>query len=328
MEPIDVAAEQLAVLIPEIEAYKDTIRSEQDTRLKVLNRVLHEVLGWPLDEIATEEQADSSGYVDYKLMVGGLSRFILEAKRDNRDLGVSERAAGRAFKLSGPVFNSPSAKEGIAQAIRYCGQKNAELAAITNGHEWIILRGSRLGDGRDTMDGMAFVFPNLNALTTHFKLFYDLLSYDAVTEFRYRAFFQEAEGRPIRTHTFRQPLKSQNSRRLLPQNKLLNDMDRIMTSFFRRLSGDDDPELLINCFVVTKESHTADERLARISEDLVGRIRELDTASAEQLTELVERVKTTQRNEFVLLVGTKGAVKSTFLHRFFRHVLPKQLSTE
>lgn len=323
MEPIDVAASQLEILIREVAGYKETIHSEQDTRLKVVNRFL-EVLGWPLKEISTEESA-GQGYVDYKLTVNGFARFVVEAKRDGRELGIESRTGGRAYKLNGPVFNTSSVKEGIGQAIRYCGQKNAELACVTNGHEWIVFRGSRLGDGRDTMEGMAFVFPSLEAVQSQFGFFYDLLSYETVSNFRYRAYFQEAEGRPIRISSFKEALRNPNSRRLLFHNKLSNDLDRVMTSFFRRLSGDEDPELLINCFVVTRESQIADERLARISEDIVGRIRDIDTENAQQLTELVKRVQTTQRNEFVLLVGTKGAGKSTFIDRFFLHVLPRQI---
>ena len=327
MEPIDVAAERLDLLISEVTDYKDTIRSEQDTRLKVVDRILTEILGWPFDEIATEEPS-ARGFIDYKLTVRGFARLVVEAKRDSRELGLETRSAGRAFKLGGPVFNTSSVKEGLDQAVRYCGQKNAELACVTNGREWIVFRGSRLGDGRDTLDGYGFVFPTLDAVRSYFGLFWDLLSHEAVSEFRYRAYFQEAEGRPIRTHTFRAALREPNSRRLLAPNELSRDLDRVMTSFFRRLSGDADPDLLAKCFVVTRESQIADERLARISEDLVNRIRSLDTASGEQLTELVERVKGTQRNEFVIIVGTKGAGKSTFIDRFFRLVLPKPLRGE
>ncbi len=324
MEPIDVAAERLRSLIAEVADYKDTIVSETDTRLKVVDRVLIEVLGWPRNEISTEPPA-GSGYIDYKLTVGGLARFILEAKRDERALGLENRASGRAYKLDGPVFNASSSKEGIGQAIRYCGQKNAELACVTNGREWIIFRGSRLGDGRDTMEGYGFVFSSLEEVHANFVLFWDLLSREAVTEFGYRAHFQEAEGRPIRTHTFRSALRDPNSRHPLQHNPLSRDLDRVMTSFFQRLSGDTDPDLLAKCFVVTRDSQIADERLARISEDLMGRIRDLDTASGEQLTELIDRARTTQRNEFVIIVGTKGAGKSTFIDRFFRFVLPRHV---
>jgi hypothetical protein len=230
---------------------------------------------------------------------------VLEAKRDGRSLGIETRTAGHAFKLNGPVFNTSSVTEGIEQAIRYCGQKSAELACVTNGREWIVFRGSRLGDGRDTMEGLGFVFPSLDAVQSHFALFYDLLSYESVGKVLYRAHFQEAEGRPIRPHTFRTALRNQNSRRLLT-NKLSNDLNRVMTSFFRRLSGDADPELLARCFVETRESQSADERLAHISEDLVGRIRNLDTGSGEQLTEVVERVKSTQKTSSSLSSAPKG----------------------
>jgi hypothetical protein len=178
------------------------------------------------------------------------------------------------------------------------------------------------------MEGMACIFPSLEDVYANFGLFYDLLGYEAVSNFLYRAHFQEAEGRPIRIHAFRSSLRHPNSRRLITNNKLSNDLDRVMSSFFQRLKGDDDPELLIDCFVTTKESHIADERLARISEDLVGKIQSLDTANGEQLTELIDRVKQTQRNEFVILVGTKGAGKSTFIDRFFYQVLPRPLLKE
>lgn len=322
MEFIDFAADKFSSLLAEISGYKDTITTEQDTRLKVLNRVLTDVLGWTLSNIFTEEYS-GGGYLDYKLSVDGFARLVVEAKRDGRELGLTNRATGRAYKLNGAVFNADAVREGIGQAIRYCGQKNAELACVTNGHEWVIFRGSRLGDGKDTTEGMAFVFPSLESIQSNFALFYDLISYEAVSEFRYRAFFQEAEGRPIRSQVFRRSLRSPNSRRLVPHDNLSTDIERVMSSFFRRLSGDDDPEMLAQCFVVSRESEAADERLARISEDLASKIRDLDTSSGEQLTEVVERVRATHKNEFVIIVGTKGAGKSTFIDRFFRYVLPE-----
>ncbi len=324
MEPIDVAADKLLRLMSRLGGYADTIRSEQDTRLKVINPVFHEVLAWPLAEIHTEEHA-GDGFIDYRLSVGGRARLIVEAKRDGRELGLGGRGAGRPYKLNGPVFATEAVKEGIAQAIRYCGQKNAELACVTNGREWLVFRGSRLGDGLDTMDGMAIVFPSLQDVRAHFGRFYNLLSYESVSSLRYRVLFQEAEGRPIRTHHFRRSLRDPKTPYPLPADNLSADIERVMTSFFRRLSGDDDPDFLTECFVVTRESQIADRQLARISEDLLGRIRDLDTGSGDQLTALVERVRITQRNEFVLLVGTKGAGKSTFIDRFFRSVLPKSL---
>src|SRR6202023_2558335 len=97
------------------------------------------------------------GFIDYRCTVNDLSRLIVEAKKDGRDLGIDARYGGGYFKLNGPVLKSEDAQEAIEQAIRYCGHKNAELACVTNGRQWIIFRGNRLGDGRNTLDGMACV---------------------------------------------------------------------------------------------------------------------------------------------------------------------------
>lgn len=326
METIDAAFSQFEGLIAQVKDYDATMVSEEDTRLKVIDRILTEVLGWPYSEISTEDYSLGS-YIDYKLAIGGLARLIVEAKRDRSNLGVSDRACGKPYKLNGPVLQSPTVREGITQAVRYCGQKNAELACVTNGREWVIFRGSRLGDGHDTLDGMAFVFPDLSSIRTGFRMFYDLLSYEKVRENRFRAFFQEAEGQPIRSHAFKQALRSDVSAKMLPVDPLTRDLERVMTSFFRRLSGDNDPGLLAKCFVVTKESQEADDKLLRISEEMAKRIRQLDTDTGSELTEVIDRVLQMQRNDFVVIVGTKGAGKSTFIDRFFSLVLRKDLAS-
>jgi hypothetical protein len=270
--------------------------------------MLKEVLHWPLGEIGTEEPADA-GFADYVCRVRGRARLVVEAKRDGRSLGVEGRPSGAAFKLSGSVFKSEAAKEGITQAIRYCGTKNAEMACVTNGREWIIFRGTRLGDGLDTRDGMAFVFSNLNDIEQKFKLFYSLLSYEAANNFSYRPYFHEAEGQPIRTSVFHKAVRSAGSARFLPNGDLAGDIDKMMSSFFQRLTGDEDPEMLGVCFVETAESNHADKRLAKIAEAIIDRINTLDTGRGTALTHLIARVQQSKRREFVLVVGTKGSGK-------------------
>ena len=327
MEPIDAAYAAFEVLTRESEAYLNSIETEADTRLKIIDRFLVEVLHWPYAEISTES-ATEGGFADYVCRVQGRARLVVEAKRDGRSLGVEGRPSGAAFKLSGGVFTAESAKEGIAQAIRYCGAKNAELACVTNGREWIIFRGTRLGDGLDTRDGMAFVFSHLVDIEQKFSLFYSLLSYESATSFSYRPYFQEAEGQPIRTSVFHRSLRPAGSARFLPSGELGSDIDKMMSSFFQRLTGDEDPDLLDFCFVDTPESRHADNRLAKIAEEIVDRISILDTGRGTVLTDLIQRVQESKRHEFVLIVGTKGAGKSTFISRFFDIVLPRAVAAK
>ena len=167
MQPLDAAYERLTEVLPQIAQDLGSAVTEADTRLRAVDRVLIEVLGWPRSDIAT---------ADYVCKAESRSRLVVEAKRDGRVLGVDNRAC-TTYKLSGPVFKSEAAREGVLQAISYCGSKNAELAVVTNGREWIVLRGSRLGDGTDTRDGMAFVFPSLAAIDSKFSLFWRASQY-------------------------------------------------------------------------------------------------------------------------------------------------------
>ena len=326
MESLDAAYQQFATIKAEISQYVDTLYTEQDTRIKVIDRILVDVLGWPLSAISTEARS-GAGFIDYKLSINLCARAIIEAKRDSRSLGFANLGSARAYRLDGAAFKKePDCDEGIEQAISYCGRKNAELAVVTNGREWLIFRGSRAGDGMDSRAGCGFVFSSLEEVYAHFKLFYDLLSYPKVTQYAFRAHFQEAEGNRIRKSDFRKSLRNSSAPSLIPADPLSADLDKVLKSFFRRLTGDDDPDLLEKCFVITKESQRAEARLARIAEELAGRIKTLDTDKGTGLTQVIDRVSTTQKNEFVVLVGTKGAGKTTFIDRFFRTVLPRQLA--
>jgi GTPase SAR1 family protein len=174
--------------------------------------------------------------------------------------------------------------------------------------------------------GKAFVFSSLQAIESEFRRFYDLLARQSVEEFLYRAIFQEAEGLPVRSHTFRRPLVRQSECRALASGGLAADIDRVMSSFFRRLSGDADPALLAECFVTTAESTHADLRLAHIADELVSSVKSIGREGNDRLSEIIDRMKRTQRNAFVLLVGRKGAGKSTFVDRFFRITLRRELA--
>jgi len=291
----------------------------------IIKPILTNVLEWQAEEL-TPCSTVTAPHRCIRLCIEGGSRVAVIIQGES--LGVTGRNVDRPYRLDGPVLATPEATKAIHQACLVCGLKNCELAAVTTGTEWILFRGNRIGDGKDTLEGVAFVFSDLEAIKQYFKLFYDLLARGPVTELLYRAHFQEAEGQPIRARAFGRVLRTPSQLRLLDRGKLAADLDRVMDSFFKRLVGDKDPEMLQKCFVVTKESKIAQETIARISEELVGRVRTLDTRTADKLGELIHKVQMTHNNEFVLLVGTKGAGKSTFIERFFASVLDPSIREE
>lgn len=325
MGPLDAAYEAFKAFARDHAAELNSPTTEADTRLRVIDRILIEVLGWPRDDLSLEE-ATGTGFADYICRAQDKARLIVEAKRDGRSLGCEGKAPATAFKLSGPAFRTEAAKEGIRQAIGYCGSKNAELACVTNGREWIIFRGNRIGDGTDTLNGMALVFSNLVDIDDQFEKFYNLLSREAVKQYNFRPYFQEAEGQPIRTSIFSKSYRRAGTARFLAGSELAADIDRMMGAFFQRLTGDDDPDLIRECFVETAESRHADKQLARIAEEIVGQLRPLETGEGTALRAVIERLQSARRREFVLVVGTKGSGKSTFMKRFFDHTLPRYIA--
>ncbi len=327
MESIDSAFQALEKIIDEVKEYDETIFTEQDNRVKIIDRVLVEVLGYGYDQFITEPLSGEK-YIDYKILLNGIGKLIIEAKRDGIEFEIDSSYSGRAFNLNGPVFSNKEIQSGLNQTIYYAAQESVELGCLTNGRTWIIFRANRLGDGKRVLDGKGFLFGSLEGVKNEFKLFYELLSPKAITELNYRAIFQEAEGNAIRTKEFAEALVTEDSLAIYKGNQHSADFDRVMATFFSKLTGDNDPEMINECFVETKQSQAAEYQLTRISEDLLARIKTIETIEGEAIQELIERIKLTQVHEFVLLIGSKGAGKSTFIERFFSYVLSTTLKED
>ncbi|MCY3725605.1 MAG: AAA family ATPase [Rhodobacteraceae bacterium] len=298
--------------------------NESSTRLKIIDSILFEVLGWNKNESKPGEKA-GDGFTDYSLKIDNLTKVVVEAKKKTKSFDLENRVSGRAYKLNGSCFN-PEAKKAINQAIGYSAFNGAELACITNGTEWIIFRANRLATGENILEGKAFVFNSIDGIKQEFRKFYDLLSLDSVSNLKFRGEFQVAEGGPVRDLSYFEAPKDPDSKRLLNRGKFATDFDMIMSEFFERLNIDKDPDMTARCFVESPESELADQKLLRISSDLIEKVKSLNS-QGEQLVRLIEKVKVTNQHNFVLLVGNKGAGKSTFIKRFFRYVLPEETSS-
>jgi hypothetical protein len=79
---IELSAERLMKLEPEIRAALAAGPNEADTRLKVLDRFLFEILDWNRDSSVEAEPPTESGYIDYLLKIGeNRGAMVVEAKR-------------------------------------------------------------------------------------------------------------------------------------------------------------------------------------------------------------------------------------------------------
>ena len=302
---------------------REQIETEQDARFHVIDLILTQVLGWDRTDIKTEPSV-ATGYVDYLLGSQGRSRFVVEAKRASNLLIDTKNPNYGAYKASGPALNSALA--GLEQAQRYCLDTGVPFAALTTGFEWIAYWALRT-DGTPAMQGKALAFPNLESITQNFAIFFDLFSKKGISSQLYQVHVHQAEGLSIQhAEPLFTPLISSEIR-LLQKSKLAADLDNVFNKFFSTMSGDGDPEMLAKCFVESKESREADINLQKITRNLINRIDVVESGSGSELQEHIRIAVESHRGDFVLIIGNKGAGKSTFIDRFFRLVLERALRT-
>jgi len=314
---LDEAFSKAEELLNELEPRLREIETEQDARFQLINRILVEICGWAYQDIKTEPHS-ASGYTDYLLSGMSKKRLVVEAKRTEKLTIDTLNPAMRTYRVGGPAL--ASAMPGIMQAAQYCLDHGVDYAVVTTGVVWIAFRPFP-GPSVSYAEGSAFVFPNFQAIRDNFATFYDLLSKEAVLARSHVLQFAKAEGLSLGNF---EPLTSANrdeDARLLPQSPLAADLEPVFQKFFGSMSADSDREMLVNCFVETRESRFADASLEKIVRNVTASIAQLDPSSENLLAQEIEASVETGRGETVVIVGNNGAGKSTFLERFFDSVL-------
>lgn len=152
--------------------------TEADTRVKVIDRILKEALGWPEDAFAREVSVHE-GYLDYLLTYGKRHLALVEAKREGIPFEVPKTLrARRKYKISGSIKTNPAIKETIEQAHWYSVEMPVRYAIAKNGYAWLAFRAIR--EDIQWREGYLIVFASAGEIKDHFTEFWNLFSYQAV----------------------------------------------------------------------------------------------------------------------------------------------------
>ena len=345
MEPIDTSYEKFCLLSKEMKAddYWLSIKTESDTRLKVIDRFFIEILGWTHGEIQTEEPTGDN-FLDYKLSINDTSRVIVEAKRLSRDFDLRSFGSGKFYKLNGSLLKNKDIKEGIDQAIQYAAYKGTELACVTNGKQWVVFLTRLSPVGTDIGEGFACVFDGIDEIDENFKVFFSLLAHAQVDMGTFRNEFYKQGKTPRRISDRANVISPIRNKNLKLRDQIHKDIDKLFQAFFQDIIDESDETMLKECFVTSKESERAEEEILRLSEELVNNIQCIDSDGGELAKKVEdfsefptpnlrnddyeESATLKKKGEIVLLAGTKGAGKSTFIRRFFMIVLPNRIGNK
>lgn len=322
MANINSSEENLKSLLEEIEGDLTSVVSEEDAKVKIVNRIFNECLGWSFSSFSCENNHDN-GFSDYILKVGEEDALVVEAKRIGI-LGIESAVTDkyRTLKISGSVLK-PSI-DGIRQAHSYASEMCIPISVVTDGITWIVFKTWVKGGYKEKE---AFVFPSLEAIGNSFSVFYELLSYECFTNKTYNSLFDKV-------HNSRQyltiPLASAiapEEINILQKSPIAFDLEKIFNNFFTKLIGDENSEIMTECFVESNESRIADYSLEKITSSVLNTMPHDKNKVGNELTSLIEgNVQAEMPSDSdlsVFIVGPTGSGKTTYIERFFSKILPK-----
>ncbi len=298
--------------------------NEAETRLKLLDRLIYEVLGWGYDDVSAEERVTEDGsieYADYILRTANTA-LLIEAKRVGKTFDTIP--SKRKTKLVGSIMEGETG-EAIRQARDYCRKKSIPFAVVTNGSKWILFPAIRI-DQIDFSSSTAILFDSIeNYLGPEFEYFNSLLSRDGVIN---GTLEYELVGRNEDQIEERRLKAFYKATYTSPQNPIYPLIENAVTISFTDSILEGDSSLLEKCYVSTPDRTKFDNRIRmHLSkrEPLFNshpkkpmRKREADALSSTLLN-----AQNSARPLAILILGPVGSGKTTFLE-YTRKVTTKE----
>lgn len=284
MNNVDIAEEKFHVIYDEVSSDIEAIKSEEEAKVKIINRIFHECLGWEYKSFTCENQHDS-GFSDYIMKLEDEPALVVEAKRS----GILEVKTAiidtcRTLKVSGSSLKG--SLDGIKQAFSYASEAGIPISVVTDGITWVIFK--TWVQGASYKEKEAFVFPSLDAIKNSFSQFFELLSYQCFIEKTYNLLFDQIHNnRQSLTIPIVSPIESSDIN-ILKKSPIAFDLEKILNSFFTQLIGENNSEIMNECFVESNESRIADYSLEKITSSILNNLPNDKNRVGIELTDLIE----------------------------------------
>jgi hypothetical protein len=301
--------------------------TEADTRANIIDRVVHEVLGWPREAVKREVFA-KPGFVDFELS-RGKPIIVVEAKASGVCfvLPHKKRDVPQKYKISGAFSTDKEINAALEQAHDYCSERGVRFAVVTNGFSFIIFRGTT--DGTPWRAGDAIVFQSPKVIIAHFTKFWNLLSFEAVSDGKLDEAFRATAAEMLPTY---RPIHSiTDADAVYARNNINVALRPYVDQFFGDITKQNTIDVLKHCYVYSRPLQIIDKELGLAIRDFVPRF---PTANPKEVfstegapgghfgKDIITTIEKDNSGSVILLVGGIGAGKTTFLHRFFNVVEP------
>jgi len=306
--------------------------NEAETRHKLIDTVVHDILSWPKNRVSVEEYI-KPGFADYVLKkANGNDLLFIEAKRTGFYFELPKphnEAETSCFKSIAQLHTDPNIKEAMTQVRNYCMDSGCEFGAITNGYEWIFFKVFEKGKRWDALQ--AFVIRGPEYFRDENTSALNALSFISVTE---RASLIEllTSAPPKDREVFYAKERIPSYSHAINANRLAAFLRPIASRLFGVI-GDGQTEFMQKCYVSERDySHAADGMQSMIQDSLTPYFEDYgvsqldDTGKGGSLGgRITKNLKHERGGEVLVLFGGKGAGKSTFIKRLLQHSPPRWL---
>lgn len=324
--------EILTALTSLIQETKDRKSNEANTRHKIIDFIIHDVLSWPKNRVSLEEHVHT-GYADYVLKKNGEDAvLVIEAKKEGvffeLPIAYSNNETSCFIGIK-KLISSPNINEAISQVKNYCFDLGCEYACITNGHEWIFFKTFEKGKKWDSLQ--AFVVRDLQFFLQEYTKAINQFSFTAVID--NSALPTLLTSAPPKDRSIYFPKeKIPSYAHAITSNRLANRLRPIAKRYFGVID-DSDRDFMDSCYVSQREYQGTFEGMRSLIKDSLSPyfeeygIQQLeDTGKGGQLGgRLAKNLKNKRASDVLVLFGGKGAGKSTFIKRLLHHNPPRWL---
>lgn len=307
-------------------------RNEAETRHKIIDFVVHEILAWPRNRVEVEK-AIHPGFADYTLTKStGKPLLYIEAKREGAYFEVPLAHKPNEFSTFigiSKLLSDDNVKAAMQQVRNYCFDTGCEYACITNGHEWIFFKTFEKDKRWDSMQ--AFVVRSLEFFDKEHTKAINNFSFTAVSE--KHSLVSLLTSAPPRDRSIYYPKeKIAAYSHSITANKLAPALRPLVSRYFGVIK-DDDPDFMAKCYVSQRDYQgTYDGMRAVIQDSLTPYFADFgvqqleDTGKGGHLGgKLTKNIKHGRKGEVLVLFGGKGSGKSTFIKRLLHHNTPHWL---
>lgn len=314
---IDEAKNNFKSYKEKISNYTEIKLSESDTRSKILDEMFITVLGWDESEIRREGYTQA-GYYDY-LFACPSFKFIVEAKKSLEEFKLPKR--NKTVTLNN-IYKENA--EVVKQIRGYLGEVGLQYGIITNGKQFVIGK-FITSDGTLWTANKCLIFDSLEDIDDRFVEFYNCLSKDSIIENSGFDFLKEEETK-AQIVTSNIPSKDGE----LIRNSLSSALTPLINDLFGEIykyNELDDKILIEHCFVENEEIKKNKSDIEKLFADKPRTLNEI--IPGRNTKNLAESIKSEIGNDVIsskninppkpiIIVGSKGAGKTTFINYLFK----------